>query len=195
MTLRQKLLRGFYPVLMRVSYHHAQKNIVTNTETEPFCSFYDINVNDLYCRPFDLKKLYGKKILIVNTASDCGFTAQLKSLEKLYQTEGDKLNVLAVPSNDFGGQEKLEGEEIAQFCTLNFNISFPILEKGVVSKGNNQCKLFRWLTHAAENGWNNRSPEWNFTKFLLNEEGKLTGYFPSAISPFDEKLLAMIRNH
>ena len=119
----------------------------------------------------------------MNTASDCGYTAQYDDLQKMYMENKDKLIILGFPSNDFGNQEKGNDEEIAQFCKINFGITFPLMKKTVVKKTSAQNSVFRWLTDKKENGWNDHQPDWNFSKYFVNEEGILTHYFGPSISP------------
>jgi glutathione peroxidase len=133
----------------------------------------------------------GKKLLLVNTASDCGYTNQYSDLQKLYEDFQDKLTVIAFPANDFKEQEKGSDEEISTFCKINFGVTFPIALKGPV-KGNGQQQVFQWLTDKTKNGWNNKSPSWNFCKYLVNEEGVLMNYFDPAISPLSEEIIMAI---
>jgi glutathione peroxidase len=104
----------------------------------------------------------------------------------------DKLTVIAFPANDFQEQEKGSDEQIGNFCKINFGVTFPIALKSSVVKGNDQQKVFQWLTDKTKNGWNNQSPSWNFSKYLINEEGVLMNYFDPAISPLSEEVLKAI---
>src|SRR5262249_48562899 len=132
--------------------------------------------------------LRGKKFLLVNTASDCGYTNQYSDLQKLYEQYQDKVAVIAFPANDFGKQEKGNDEEIKVFCKKNFGLTFPVALKGPVVKGNNQQKIFQWLTDKTKNGWNSKPPSWNFSKYLVNEEGVLMNYFDPAVSPLGQEI-------
>lgn len=134
----------------------------------------------------DFAQYKGKKIVIVNTASNCGYTQQYQSLQKLYSLHKDKLVVLGFPSNDFKNQEQGSDQDIHQFCELNFGVSFPLMKKSMVLKGLNQNPVFHWLSDPALNGWNDRAPIWNFTKYLINEEGQLMHVFGPSIDPEDE---------
>jgi glutathione peroxidase len=138
--------------------------------------------------------LRDKKILLVNTASNCGYTNQYSELQQLYQEHKASLIVLAFPSNDFKEQEKGSDEAIARFCQVNFGVSFPLAKKSIVKKGTGQNKVFEWLTHKNLNGWNEKEPTWNFSKYLVNEEGILTHYFDPAVSPLDPAVLNAINN-
>ncbi len=133
----------------------------------------------------------GKKLLIVNLASRCGFTPQYEELETLYKNYGDKVTVLGFPSNDFGNQEPGSDDEITTFCKVNFGVTFQLFPKGKV-KGEDAQPLYKWLSNASENGWNNVPPKWNFYKYLIDETGKLQGVFSSSISPLSQIILDKI---
>ena len=132
--------------------------------------------------------LKGKKLLLVNTASDCGYTNQYDDLQKLSQEYQDTLTVIAFPANDFKEQEKGSDEDIGNFCRINFGVTFPIALKGPVVKGDSQQMVFRWLTDKTKNGWNSKPPSWNFSKYLVSEEGVLMYYFDAAVSPLSEEV-------
>lgn len=163
-----------------------------NSSTSTTMSVYTIPVNDLEGKPFDLSQLKGKKILIVNTASHCGYTSQYEDLQKLQDQYGDKITVLGFPSNDFGRQEPGNAEEIRSFCTKNYGVTFPMFEK-VVVKGSNKAPLYQWLTDKSKNGWNDQEPAWNFSKYLLDENGNLLGFYPSSVNPMDDKILSHLK--
>ncbi|HXL59000.1 MAG TPA: glutathione peroxidase, partial [Chitinophagaceae bacterium] len=136
----------------------------------------------------------GKKVLLVNTASDCGYTGQYEELEKLYQQYKQRLIVIGFPANDFKEQEKGSDEEIAQFCTINYRITFPLMKKSIVIKSPGQNEVFQWLTDKNKNGWNDQQPVWNFSKYLVNEEGILSWYFDPSISPMSNSAINAIRS-
>jgi glutathione peroxidase len=168
------------------------KNLQPGQEVVPPVSFYDLftalnNGNEL-----SFENLRGKKVLITNTASNCGYTNQYSELQRLYAKYKGKLIVLAFPSNDFKEQEKGSDEEIAQFCQVNFGVSFPLAKKSVVIKNAGQNKVFEWLTHKEFNGWNDQQPSWNFSKYLVNENGHLTHYFDPAVSPLSKEVINAI---
>ena len=151
-------------------------------------SIHQFSVNDIKGQAVDLSKYKGKVLLIINTASKCGFTPQLKAMEELYQEYKDKgLEILAFPSNDFAGQEPLNGEEIESFCTLNYQSSFPIFEK-VHVKGKDRNDLYQFLSDKKENGKLNSVPKWNFHKYLIDKEGKVVDYFYAITSPTSSKV-------
>lgn len=133
-----------------------------------------------------LEKYKGKKLLIVNLASQCGYTPQYKELETLHQASKDMV-VLGFPSNNFGTQEPGTDTEIAEFCQLNYGVTFPVFQKKDV-KGDGMQPVYRWLTDKKKNGWNNLEPQWNFYKYLIDEEGNLLKVFSSAVSPLGIQL-------
>ena len=134
----------------------------------------------------------GKKLLIVNVASECGFTPQYADLEKLYEAHKERLVVIGFPSNDFGSQEPGSDGEIAAFCRDNYGVTFPMSRKEAVT-GGERCAVYRWLTDSSLNGWNSAGPKWNFHKYLVDEEGELVAVFPSTTEPLSEKILAYLK--
>ncbi len=139
----------------------------------------------------DFSKFKGKKILIVNTASKCGYTPQYEGLEELYKTHGDKLVIVGFPANNFGGQEPGTNSEIKEFCTKNYGVTFPMAAK-VSVKGDDIAPIFQWLTNKSKNGVMDASIKWNFTKFLLNENGELLEVFESNVTPMSEEILSKL---
>jgi len=193
MTYRQKILKAVYPAWMWLSKLRGKNAAeLSDKQKQPSVSFYSLSgtLNDL--SEMDFSSLKGKKILLVNTASNCGFTNQYEELEKLYEGNKDKLLVIGFPANDFKEQEKGSDEEIAQFCKLNFGVTFPLMKKSTVVRSPQQNKIFQWLSDSAKNGWNNKTPSWNFTKYLVNEEGVLTNYFGPSVSPMSKDVLDAI---
>lgn len=152
---------------------------------------YNIKFKSIDGKEMSLAKFKGKKILIVNTASECGYTPQYKQLEALHKQYGEKLVVIGFPCNDFGGQEPGTAEEIESFCQKNYGVSFPLAEK-VVIKGKDRHPLYQWLMSKSMNGVKDADVKWNFTKFLLDENGQLIDVFPSSVSPLDEKITARL---
>lgn len=148
---------------------------------------YDFKVKTLDGKPMDMAQFKGKKILIVNTASKCGYTKQYADLQELYEKYGSKITVVGFPANNFGGQEPGSNEEIAGFCKKNFGVSFPMAEK-VSVKGSDIHPLFKYLTQEAEKIGVKDPIKWNFTKFLVDENGKLLQVFPSGVKPTDEAI-------
>lgn len=164
------------------------KILVNKNNTVPHKSFYELTATANNRAQINFSSFRGKKILIVNTASDCGYTAQYEELQKLYEEEKENLEILAFPANDFGEQEKGNDDTIATFCKVNYGISFTQTKKCVVIKNENQHLVFKWLTNKNENGWNSEAPVWNFCKYLVDEKGNLTHYFGTAISPTGKKM-------
>jgi glutathione peroxidase len=187
MTFRQKILKTFYPFLMKIG--SSNKTIISNTHTEPPVSFYTLEATSILGDSFHFEQLKGKKVLIVNTASDCGYTPQYEELQQLYEKHKDQLEILAFPSNDYKQQEKGKNEDIAVFCKKNYGVSFPLMGKTVTKKTTNQYSVYQWLTDPAKNGWNKKAPKWNFSKYLINEKGQLTHYFGPSVSTKDEEFL------
>ncbi|WP_242696219.1 glutathione peroxidase [Longitalea luteola] len=169
--------------------------IVTNIKNVPPAeSIYELSVSLNNGSNLPLKTYQGKKLLLVNTASDCGYTNQYEDLQKLYQQYKNQLEVIAFPANDFKEQEKGSDADIAQFCKVNFGVTFPLAKKSVVVQSNEQNNIFRWLTTKSKNGWNEQPPTWNFSKYLVNEQGILTHYFDPSISPLSEEVIKAISN-
>lgn len=149
-------------------------------------SFYDFTINGIDGTPIDFSQYKGKKLLIVNTASECGFTRQYEDLQLLHETHGDKVTVLGFPANNFGGQEPGSNDNIEQFCQVNYGISFQLFEK-ISVRGGDRHELYAWLE--AENG---NQPNWNFCKYLVDENGELAGFFPSAVNPMEEAITNLL---
>ena len=162
-------------------------NLKTNKSMQASASLYDISINSLTGKPIDLSSFKGKKILIVNTASECGFTGQYEGLQELYNTYKDKLVVIGVPCNQFGGQEPGTATEIQSFCKQNYGVTFLMTEK-VDVKGENQHPLYKWLTNKELNGVSSSSVKWNFQKYLIDEKGNLIDYYYSITSPTSTKI-------
>ncbi|MDB5280434.1 MAG: glutathione peroxidase [Ferruginibacter sp.] len=192
MTIKQQLLKVFYPALMKLSGLKKDRIKINRTKTQPVVSIYTLNVLKSNNELLLLNDLKGKKILLVNTASDCGYTQQYEALEALYEKFKDKVVILAFPANDFKQQETGTDEEIASFCKINYGVSFPLMKKSQVIKGPHQNQVFNWLSDANKNGWNNLAPVWNFSKYLVDEQGVLTHYFDPSISPLGAEMLAAI---
>ncbi len=150
-------------------------------------SIYEYSFTTVDGKTIALSAYKGKKILIVNVASECGFTPQYEGLEKLYKANNERLVILGFPANDFGGQEPGTNDEIATFCRKNYGVTFPIAQKSTVT-GEKMNEIFRWLTDPALNGWNNAGPKWNFSKYLLSEEGELMAVYPSTTKPESKEL-------
>ncbi|MDQ6815607.1 MAG: glutathione peroxidase, partial [Bacteroidota bacterium] len=151
-------------------------------------SFYDLRATAINGSEIDFNTFKGKNVFIVNTASDCGYTNQLSDLKKLNQLYTKELVVLGFPSNDFKEQEKLSDKEIESFCIVNFGVDFPLTQKCVVIKDKRQHDVFKWLSDRDKNGWNEKAPEWNFAKYLINRKGILTHYFGPGVEPLSNDI-------
>ncbi|MFZ1702746.1 MAG: glutathione peroxidase [Saprospiraceae bacterium] len=154
-------------------------------------SIYDFKVEGLEGSTIDFSAFKGKKILIVNTASKCGYTKQYEGLQKLYETYKDKLVIVGFPANNFGGQEPGTAAEIQEFCKKNYGVSFPMAAK-VSVKGDDMAPIYKWLCNKTENGVIDAEIKWNFGKFLLDENGNLLNYFPSKVEPMSEEITAKL---
>lgn len=149
---------------------------------------YQFKVKDITGGEFNLADLKGKKVLIVNTASKCGLTPQFEQLEELYQKYKDKnFVIIGFPTNDFMRQDPGTNEEIAEFCKLNYGVTFPMMSK-IVVKGDAMEPLYQYLTQKSKNGLGDFEVEWNFQKFLINEEGKLAKVISPKVSPTDKEI-------
>ena len=194
MTIRQKILSRFYPLLMRLVGRQQKARIKYNSQQkEPAQSIYSMKIKLADGGEMSLENQRGKKILFVNTASDCGYTAQFSELQALQDRFATDLNIIGLPANDFKEQEKSTDHEIATFCQKNYGIKFPIAAKSVVVKGAQQNPLFSWLSDSDKNGWNNQAPEWNFSKYLIDEQGLLTHYFPPGVSPLSDEVVHAVQ--
>jgi glutathione peroxidase len=150
--------------------------------------FYDFKVRTLEGEDFDFSSLKGKKVMIVNTASKCGFTPQYKDLEKLYEKYKDRLVIIGFPANNFAHQEPGTASEIRKFCTANYSVTFPLMEK-ISVKGSDMHPLYKWLTSKARNGLMDSKVKWNFQKYLIDENGNLVDVLYSREKPDSEKVI------
>jgi glutathione peroxidase len=157
----------------------------------PTVSFYSLQAKSGKGETIDFATLKGKQVLVVNSASDCGYTPQYEELEALHQ-KYPQLVILIFPANDFKQQEKKGDAEIEQFCKINYGLTIPLMSKVSVVKGPEQHPVFQWLSDAGQNGWCKRAPVWNFSKYLINREGVLTHFFRPSVSPLSEDLLREI---
>lgn len=145
-------------------------------------SLYDFKINALDGEQVDFAQFEGKTLLIVNTASECGYTPQYKDLQALHELHGDKVVVLGFPANNFGAQEPGTNEEIEKFCELNYGVTFQMFEK-ISVKGDDQHPLYQWLKEKT-----GQEPTWNFCKYLVKPDGSVT-FFPSKVKPLDKEIL------
>jgi glutathione peroxidase len=157
-------------------------------------SFYDFKVKTLEGKEFDFSTLKGKKVMIVNTASKCGFTPQYKDLEALYkQYQGDNFVIIGFPENNFLNQEPGTNEQIREFCTANYGVTFPMMEK-ISVKGKDMAPIYQWLTSKSKNGVMDSSVKWNFQKYLIDENGKLQEVISPMEKPNSEKVISWLNS-
>lgn len=195
MTYRQKVLKAVYPAFMWITKLTGTntKKMKNESAKSPVVSFYDLSATQIDGKELKFADFKGKKLLLVNTASDCGYTNQYADLQKLYDQFKNKLLVIGFPANDFKEQEKGTDEEIAQFCQKNYGVTFPVMKKSVVIKSAEQNPVYQWLTDSSKNGWCNQQPSWNFSKYLVDENGVLTNYFDPSVSPLSNEITDKLR--
>jgi glutathione peroxidase len=155
-------------------------------------SIHSFKVKSIDGGIIDFSKYKGKKILVVNVASQCGYTRQYEGLQKLYDAHKDKLVIVGFPANNFGSQEPGSDGEIAQFCKARFGVTFPMASK-ISVKGNDVAPIYKWLTSKTENGVLDATVGWNFSKFLLDENGKMIAAFPSKVEPNSEEITKWLK--
>ena len=193
MSYIQSVLKTLYPAIMWTSKASGRKQIQTNKNNAiPLVSFYSLSTNDINGKAYNFADLKGKKVLIVNTASDCGFTGQYEALEKLSIQYRNQLVIIGFPSNDFKQQETSDNASIESFCKKNYGVSFPLMEKSIVLKKNHQNEVYKWLSDMTINGWCHQEPAWNFCKYLINEQGVLSHYFPMTVDPLASEVISAI---
>lgn len=190
MTIRQKLLKSFYPLVM--AFGGAKAKSFSKSDIAPVVSFYSLKAIANNGTEFDFAQLKGKKVLLVNTASNCGFTNQYDDLQQLHEKFQNKLVIIGFPANDFKEQEKGNDDDIAQFCKINFGVTFLLMKKSSVVKSTEQNSVFKWLSDSKFNGWSNKQPSWNFSKYLISEAGELIHYFDPAVSPLSNEVISAI---
>lgn len=166
--------------------------LIVSCSTFAQTSFYDLKAKSIEGSDFNFKDLKGKKVLVVNTASKCGYTPQYEDLEKLYQTYKDKnFVIIGFPANNFGRQEPGSNSEIQEFCKKNYGVSFQMMEK-ISVKGDDMDPVYQWLTQKAKNGKMDSSVKWNFQKYMIDENGKLVDVAYSGDKPMGEKIVNWI---
>ena len=186
MSILKKIIQQLYGLRMKLSKLTGAGIRITenNKEVQPAQSFYSLTAKANNGELVSFEKFRGKKILLVNLASQCGYTPQYNELEEIFRIHKDKITVLGFPSNDFGGQEPGTDEQIENFCKVNFGVTFPLFHKDHVSGGDKQ-PVYQWLCSPDKNGWNSQEPSWNFYKYLVDEEGNLSKVFSSSVSPLE----------
>lgn len=157
-------------------------------------SFFDFAVRSIDGKEFPLSQLKGKKVLVVNTASKCGYTPQYAKLEELYQKYGgENFTIIGFPANNFMNQEPGTNDEIMEFCQVNYGVTFPMMEK-ISVKGDDMAPLYQWLTEKQQNGVMDSKVKWNFQKYMINEDGSFAGMVPPGESPTGETITDWIKS-
>ncbi|MBA3664783.1 MAG: glutathione peroxidase [Bacteroidetes bacterium] len=168
------------------SYKNVPKGTVGHHQT-----IYDFKLKTLEGEEITLAKFKGKKMLLINVASECGFTPQYKSLQALHEQYGSKVVLVGFPANNFGGQEPGSSTEIKTFCTKNYGVTFQMMDK-ISVKGSDMHPLYKWLSTKEENGTCSDAPNWNFCKYLIDEKGKIIKFFPSKIDPMSKDITGLL---
>lgn len=190
MNISRKIVTVFYALRMQFSKYTGMGIAITSNmeKIKAPIPFHSLSATANNGEIISFQNYRNKKVLLVNLASQCGFTPQYDELEKLQQDYKDKVTILGFPSNDFGGQEPGSDEEIAEFCRINFGVTFRLFRKDHV-KGDEKQPVYQWLSDAEKNGWNNQEPTWNFCKYLVNEEGDLMHFYSASVSPMDTAII------
>ena len=180
-------------LLTALALPFTQKTVLNRPEKMEItaaANFHSFKMKGIDGKEIDFSQFKGKKVIVLNTASKCGYTPQYADWEKFHKANKDII-ILGFPANEFGGQEPGTNDEIASFCSLNYGVSFQMMEK-VVVKGTGKCDLYQWLSDKSKNGWNEKEPSWNFCKYVINEKGELQNFFASGIKPSSPEFLAAI---
>ena len=180
-------------LLTALALPFTQKTVLNRPEKMEItaaANFHSFKMKGIDGKEIDFSQFKGKKVIVLNTASKCGYTPQYADWEKFHKANKD-IVILGFPANEFGGQEPGTNDEIASFCSLNYGVSFQMMEK-VVVKGSEKCDLYQWLSDKSKNGWNEKEPSWNFCKYVINEKGELQNFFASGIKPSSPEFLAAI---
>jgi glutathione peroxidase len=174
-----------FAALIGLSSHKPIKHLPANT------NIYNFKLKTLDGQDLNLAKFKGKKMLLVNVASECGYTPQYKNLQALHEQYGNKVVVIGFPANNFGGQEPGSSAEIKTFCTKNYGVTFQMMEK-ISVKGSDMHPLYKWLSTKEENGSCSDAPGWNFCKYLIDENGKVVKFFNSKVDPLSKEITDLL---
>ena len=169
----------------------AKKSDDSSKKSKAIASFYDLKATSIDGDEISFEKYKGKKVLIVNTASSCGYTYQYEGLQKLSDIYGNDIEVLGFPANDFLFQERGSDSDIADFCEKNYGVTFQMFSK-ITTKGRNQSPVYTWLTNKDLNGWNEKKPTWNFCKYLIDENGNLVEFFDKSVKPMSKEITELL---
>ncbi|WP_062128280.1 glutathione peroxidase [Geofilum rubicundum] len=180
--MRNRLIGGLFTLMM----------VITGLNMQAQSAFHDFKVKTLDGAEFDFATLKGKKVMVVNTASKCGLTGQYEQLQDLYEEYGgEDFVIIGFPANNFMNQEPGTAEEIQEFCQLNYGVTFPMMDK-ISVKGDDQHNLYKWLTQKDLNGVIDSEVQWNFQKYLIDEEGQLVKVIAPRTLPTDEEVIAWL---
>ena len=168
-----------------------KKSDNSSKKSKAIASFYDLKATSIDGEEISFEKYKGKKVLIVNTASSCGYTYQYEGLQKLNDIYGNDVEVLGFPANDFLFQERGSDDDIAEFCEKNYGVTFQMFSK-ITTKGRNQSPVYTWLTNRNLNGWNEKKPTWNFCKYLVDENGNLVEFFDKSVKPMSKEITELL---
>jgi glutathione peroxidase len=169
----------------------AKNSDESSKKSKAIASFYDLKATSIDGDEISFEKYKGKKVLIVNTASSCGYTYQYEGLQKLNDIYGNDVEVLGFPANDFLFQERGSDSDIADFCEKNYGVTFQMFSK-ITTKGRNQSPVYTWLTNKDLNGWNEKKPTWNFCKYLIDENGNLVEFFDKSVKPMSKEITELL---
>lgn len=168
-------------------------SIMIMTTIQAQTSFYSFTVNDINGKPFSMEQLKGKKVMVVNVASKCGYTPQYEQLQKVWEEYGgDDFVIIGFPANNFMHQEPGTDKEIKTFCTTNYGVTFPMMSK-ISVKGKDQAEIYKWLTSKELNGVEDSKVKWNFQKYLISADGKLEKVFSPGTKPDDQEIIDWIK--
>ena len=173
----------------KVSSQNESNPIHTNMT---LTSFYNLTAVTLDGKTISMSDYKGKKIIILNVASKCGYTSQYADWQKYYEAHKENTVILGFPSNQFMSQEPGSAAEIGAFCQKNYGVTFQMFDK-IDVKGSNQSSVYKWLSDPTQNGWNSDVPSWNFCKYLIDENGKLTHFFASGIVPDSHEFITAVK--
>lgn len=189
MTLASKILLGFiigiptwFMSCFKSNKVISSKSMVNIEQVQPPTSFFDLRATSIGGEEILMSRYKGKRIIVLNVASKCGYTPQYAEWQSFFEKNADDFVVLGFPCNQFLGQEPASNAQILEFCTNTYDVTFPMFEK-VLVKGNGQHEIYQWLTNPELNGWNQEVPSWNFCKYLIDGNGRLTHFFASSITP------------
>jgi len=182
---------GIFCVVLALIISYAATSRKVAKRSNAGISIYDFKMNSLDGQEINFLQFKGKKILIVNVASECGYTPQYKNLQALHEKYGNKLVVIGFPANNFGKQEPGNSQEIKSFCTKNYGVTFQMMEK-ISVKGSDMHPLYKFLSTKEENGTCDQAPGWNFCKYLIDENGNVVKFFNSKVDPLSEEITSLL---